>query len=733
MTTIGSLFSGYGGLDMGVQLALGTMRTAWVSDIEPGPQTILTRRYPHTPNLGDITSVDWGSVEPVDILVGGSPCFPAGTLIDTTHGYKPIEQISTSDYVRTHTGRYKRVTSTMSRQASDTYTVKVMGAPEFITTSEHPFYARKKSQKWNNEIRRYDRIWADPEWVASSELTKDHFIGYQLDKRNENVLPIGVDRAYLFGRWLGDGWLRTAKRTSTTPPGQRGSRINSQWWQVFICSSHEEAGELELAIKKAGYTAARFDTRTVTKFRISSKELVQELEHFGRGARGKRVPGWAYCLPIEEQEALLNGWIDADGSYTQGKFKITTVSEQLAHGMARIARNVYQRAVSVHKAIMPSTCVIEGRTVNQSDQYQVVIPESNREAFTGDGWVWAPVRKSEPLNERMIVHNLSVEEDESYTAWGITVHNCQDLSTAGQRAGMKPGTRSGLWESMTHAIEQLQPRLVVWENVRGALSAEAYSDSNMGFFEGLVDERTPSQRPAKEKDKPLRALGRVLGDLANLGYDAEWTTVRASDVGAPHRRERVFVIAYPHGERPQGWFESRFPSPEDTKLGSNRALLPTPTVGDKGGPEARSGEGFGAPLGEIVRLLRTPCASEAAGGPLHPEVAKSRNQTLRLTGQVLAATGNLADSSGNTDNSWGVYAPAIRRWEQVLGRSAPDPTEPSRTGKPQLSPAFVEWMMGLPAGWVTDVPISRTGQLRALGNGVVPQQAAYAITEIMNW
>lgn len=380
---------------------------------------------------------------------------------------------------------------------------------------------------------------------------------------------------------------------------------------------------------------------------------------------------------------------------------------------------------------------------------------------------------------------------------------CQDLSTAGQRAGMKPGTRSGLWESMTHAIEQLQPRLVVWENVRGALSAEAYSDSNMGFFEGLVDERTPSQRPAKEKDKPLRALGRVLGDLANLGYDAEWTTVRASDVGAPHRRERVFVIAYPHDDGREGGFTGRplselpptesnellLPSPcaqqsgnspelhlskkpgrervtdlaiivDNGLLATGGRLLPTPTVGDKGGPEARSGDGFGAPLGEVARLLstpqardgkgvpqdgynlaslprdvallRTPCAAEAEGGPLHPEVAKERNQTLRLTGQVLAATGNLADSSGNTDNSWGEYAPAIRRWEHILGREAPAPTTLSAHGKPRLSPAFVEWMMGLPQGWVTDIDISRATQLRALGNGVVPQQAAYALTEIIN-
>ena len=77
---------------------------------------------------------------------------------------------------------------------------------------------------------------------------------------------------------------------------------------------------------------------------------------------------------------------------------------------------------------------------------------------------------------------------------------------------------------------------------------------------------------------------------------------------------------------------------------------------------------------------------------------------------------------------WGVYAPAIARWEHVTGRPAPAPTERGRTGQPRLSPAFVEWMQGLPAGHVTAVPgVSRNDQLAALGNGVVPQQAALAL------
>ena len=112
---------------------------------------------------------------------------------------------------------------------------------------------------------------------------------------------------------------------------------------------------------------------------------------------------------------------------------------------------------------------------------------------------------------------------------------CQDLSSAGKRAGMTEGTRSNLWVAMREAIDTIKPRYVVWENVRGALSAKAQSESDMESEGGLL---------GKNKRGHLRALGRVAGDLADLGYDAEWTTLRASQVGAPHQRERVFLVAW---------------------------------------------------------------------------------------------------------------------------------------------------------------------------------------------
>ena len=74
------------------------------------------------------------------------------------------------------------------------------------------------------------------------------------------------------------------------------------------------------------------------------------------------------------------------------------------------------------------------------------------------------------------------------------------------------------------------------------------------------------------------------------------------------------------------------------------------------------------------------------------------------------------------------YGPTIRHWEHMLGRPAPYPTEPGSRGNRRLSAAFAEWMMGLPEGHVTAVPgLDRNAQLHAIGNGVVPQQAAMAL------
>lgn len=161
------------------------------------------------------------------------------------------------------------------------------------------------------------------------------------------------------------------------------------------------------------------------------------------------------------------------------------------------------------------------------------------------------------------------------------------------------------------------------------------------------------------------------------------------------------------------------------------ALLPTPAVNDMGAaytPDewdewtARmkakhgNGNGHGPSLSiEAQRLLPTPQAHDASGAK-----SPDRIRAMRAKGHGV--------SNLNETRNWGDYEAAIRRHETTLGRTAPPPTETGPKGGQRLSPRFVEFMMMLPDGHVTDpaIGISRNDQLKALGNGVVPPQAAEA-------
>lgn len=308
---------------------------------------------------------------------------------------------------------------------------------------------------------------------------------------------------------------------------------------------------------------------------------------------------------------------------------------------------------------------------------------------------------------------------------------CQDLSHAGRRAGMRTGTRSGLWESMREAIATIRPKYVVWENVRGAYSAGASSeaDSEVEPFTGRVG--------AGDGQSSLRALGRVLGDLADLGFDAEWRGLRAADVGAPHGRFRVFVLATrrdatnannERGDRSGQWTQQdRWREPANGR----QPTADAPCLG--------SGEHVEPRLAGLPATTRTSSAGSRtttpdAGGSGWDgrEGVGGNGGNEGIGSQAIHHVGD-GDLS-RTDVDWGPYAPAIARWEAVRG-TAPAPTELTAKGKHRLSAKFAEWMMGIPADWVTDpaIGISRNEQLKAIGNGVVPQQAAEALRHMLNY
>lgn len=331
---------------------------------------------------------------------------------------------------------------------------------------------------------------------------------------------------------------------------------------------------------------------------------------------------------------------------------------------------------------------------------------------------------------------------------------CTDVSAAGRRAGLRPTTRSGLWAHTARAIGVLRPRLVIAENVRGLLSAEAHSDVEWC--------------PWCLGDEPgcaMRALGAVLADLAELGYDAVWCGLRAADVGAPHGRFRIFVVAAdtrceqvgqqpvalagcrgatdPEGDGRQARGVGVGETAERPGIDGDR--VSTAADAPRDGRDARRAEparierGPDAALGGERATADADCARREGAEPARrrdvPIWRAAADADGARESQPSGGLGGIRGRSGDGDQrlDWGQYGPAITRWEQILERPAPAPAKAGRRGGNRvLDPAFVEWLMGLDAGHVTDVPgLSRNDQLRLLGNGVVPQQAEAALRYLL--
>ena len=280
---------------------------------------------------------------------------------------------------------------------------------------------------------------------------------------------------------------------------------------------------------------------------------------------------------------------------------------------------------------------------------------------------------------------------------------CQDVSTVGKRAGIAPGTRSGLWAHMATAIDALQPEWVVIENVRGLLSSPATRPPTEGddHEQRNPHDATPDGATLRglESDpwhlgddaaRPLRALGAVLGDLADLRLDARWIGLPASLVGAPHQRFRIFALA--------------------------RRTVPH-SVGD------RLITGRGNP-----RPGASPTRDDRAVPPDH-RLCTPRTGWLAEQGSRI---GDAVVPDRRAVQRWGRYTDAIARWEHITGRPAPAPALLNDADGPRPAPAFVEWLMGLPTGWVTGTDdLTQNQQITALGNGVLPLQACVALSSML--
>lgn len=211
---------------------------------------------------------------------------------------------------------------------------------------------------------------------------------------------------------------------------------------------------------------------------------------------------------------------------------------------------------------------------------------------------------------------------------------CQDVSSAGKRRGIENGTRSGLWSEFNRLVCEARPLCVIVENVPGLL---------------------------------ISGIGRVLSDLATSGYDAEWDSISANSVGAPHIRDRVFITAY-----------SRDTIPDAVRTGSTHGGETDP------GRELRTGRDAVSACGPRQGRARPEAIPDTHGGTSNRGADMPR-------GEAQGRTPSGGDSASGVRARWWAGATA---WESKSG-----------------------------LGMLADGVPARMARLRSLGNAVVPQCA----------
>lgn len=461
-----------------------------------------------------------------DVIWASPDCFPAGALIWTDKGYKNVEDINCFDNVLTHKNRYRKVYATQKTNKHDLYKIKISGCEPVNVTSEHPYYVRKKKDIYgviNGKKYRVTDL-CEPEWIKAKDLTKEYRVGIPINTNSiipewngcvyytKNLYGITSSRIvnnyskymsdpdfwWLVGRYFGDGYMSKEKAT------------------IEICCAHEEDVEIAPVLNRLQIKYTKRIKPTTTSFIISSKELCTFLEQFGVGAKNKSITPTILDLPVNLLKQFVDGYISADGhwnySYKNPCCTITTISKKLAYGFQMCILKAYKRygSLIVRNNTNNNIC---GRKVNTNIAYTVGFyrDETNRLQYCiEDNIAWVNIREVKHLpSHQTSVYNISVEEDESYTANNIIVHNCSSYSVAAISRHRRKNKVTGNLDPisdyakfcdetnkhMIELIKELNPKYYFIENPRGAFR-------KMDFIQGIPRYTVTYCQYGEKRQKP---------------------------------------------------------------------------------------------------------------------------------------------------------------------------------------------------------------------------------------
>lgn len=446
-----NVLSLFDGISCG-RIALGRAgiktNTYYASEIDKYAIEVTQNNFPDTIQLGDVTKWREWNLSNIDLLIGGSPCFVAGTKVITSEGYKNIEDVAMGDYVLTHKNRYRKVLKTGS-SIKTIYKLKAQGICETQTTSNHPYYTR---EVFKNNI-------SEPKWKPVEELTNNSYICIPILNTSINKYNLTKEDCWLLGRYVADGHYRKSKRKG---------RINSYQYQVIYSVGISKLNYFKEKVKR-NYSCY-LHSKSVYRCVINSMNLVNFIidHNFGKGALNKRIPQLILDLPIDLAKEFLDGYMSGDGSVRDNVFRATSVSKELIMGLNILIAKCYNVNSGFEFTRRKNTTQIEGRIVNQNDTYTTTFRKNMKKrswAIVVDDKIWLPVKSVIKTSYIAIVYNLEVEEDNSYTANNAIVHNCQGFSYSGKGLNFND-ERSKLFFEYVDILKHYKPKYFLLENVK---------------------------------------------------------------------------------------------------------------------------------------------------------------------------------------------------------------------------------------------------------------------------
>lgn len=508
-------------------------------------------------NLGDISKVD--RLPYADMITYSFPCFTGDMLVMTNDGLMKIKDITTNQLVMTHKNEFREVIDSKYTGDKQIWEVSGMCFDKIDCTENHKFFARKMVRHYptNENGKRYRvRGFENPRWVECCNLNKNDYLGIAINQnsilpswngvdfnwsdgrktRHKNELGALIDNHsfwWIIGRYLGDGWIRS----------QGG---------IIICCAKDETEEILPHLKNCGFQYSISEERTVNKIHIPLKELEEFVKPYGKGAANKRLPGYVFDMPTDYLEDLIIGYMSADGSYTQGLHKVSSVSKELIYGFGQLVAKAYKIPYRIYHNNRKHIVFIEGRQCNQKEQWQLVWKDSTckqDKAFYENGYIWFPIRSITKTNRVEAVYDIEVDEYHSFTVNGCIVHNCTDLSVAGKGEGMvnkcscgyswpidfsddneslicpscgtkvQSSTRSGLLGQVQRLLavskkENTLPKYLLLENVKN-----------------LVGKKFKPQFDA------------WIRWLDSIGYNTYYQVLNSKHFGIPQNRDRIFALS----------------------------------------------------------------------------------------------------------------------------------------------------------------------------------------------